>query len=1715
MIVSPPTSPTGANGNYRPMSMLAKPRDRSGSRMSLGSRNGTGSRASDEDTRTAVRVAVRVRPPLRPTDANYDLIPPRFQRNIVNVTTPTSLVVESPQGKKVFLFDRVFPEETDQRGIWEYVSDSVDSFIQGYNVSILAYGQSGAGKSHTMGTSGPGDYETESLGIIPRAAQALFERLDGTTTNLGSQAIVHARNSSTGLKTPNRYSMSTATYVEIYNEQLRDLLIPETIPQGERPAVTIREDTKGRIILTGLRSVEINSIDDLLSALDFGSSIRQTDATALNAQSSRSHAVFSLNLIMRHGGGGAPNNMLSKAEKRMSMPADLSGAGNADGGGVTINSKLHFVDLAGSERMKHTGASGERAKEGISINAGLASLGKVISQLSTRNPGAYVSYRDSKLTRLLQDSLGGNAITYMIACVTPVEFHLNETLNTVQYAQRARAIQSKPHIQQVADEGDKLAVIDRLKAEIAFLREQIKSARDSANDAEVEVARKNNGTPDTDRANGTTSRNRGDRQTEKEKELQNALLDVQESYEALSTRHAKLIAEMSKASGSSSDLDPEGAETLLGASAMDRLKRSHSFAESVEQVVLEYEKTLQSLETSLSQTRSSLATVESNLLERETKCAYVETINSQLQARIQKMADREANTEHYLQGLEAKLDGQASGEEQHSALVTTLRKELARARENEASCEDYISTLEERLAESDQDTELMQREIERLEQVVERQRSLGKLDGLLSDFDQKGHSREFSRASVRSKIGTSADRPTDYTDSDDKPVLILGHDQLVSRTRTPSEASSARGTVTTGEPLSIVEEEIPDGEDHEVQNAQPAPHSRGGGRSSPTSRSISGTSSIREQQTAQEYDTYIAAQSQLVVQQLAAVSQELADLKSSHETKVSEYERLNLKYREALRNIAELQGKVDETRQKRQTQLSETALKSLSRVSTKSHGSIDGAPPSHSSAEPSRPLEAELESAIPVSGIRTETGSTISDTEASFRDARGTRSTTSQSRYSSGSKLGSGSDNMQRLMNDHRHGMARITHQYEQLQSEHDQTLRLVEQLKADLIISRQDLASISGSSGSPTRTSTPRGVTPGHTPASSFSQKPKVVRRVTSQSLTNTDRAHRFLASLRNVAAEEFECRPDSLASFEHNLNAAMHELHIRMERIEELEHENQTVKKEVEAKATIIAGLTRERTSLSAAAPQVDLSFVGQLHEQIEAYQAKIQEMETSHDSSIKKLADEVSSLKQLMKAQSAELQQRDETIITLEQESRRWQDKHNVIANSLEETEKKLQSTLTQLESALAGRMDMENKHSSTSSELDNHANLLEAANAELEEARAQCKQLETKHAHASSSLDDHQTQLQSTLGELDVALQKVTALEKERDALANSDIAVERARHADEISAINRETEEHKQTIEEHRHVIDDHMKTIDQLEDALEEAKKKAATHEKSGINNNNEVEGLRRQIKTLNAEIDTCKATVEQREMELGNMQAIHSQELEALEEKLVEADKAHNRSMNEKTANHEKELKSLRAEIEQSKSEVQSLVDKVSHLLEMEIPDVPFLYQQIERTVKEKEQLSKELSDLVDTNEDLMRQLASKELLDKQIQELTSKASTHEGKAQELAFLVATHEEAMHDMEAALQKKDKLISRIEAEKEKSARLVEELEEQISSSFDDHNNRLSVIKEERVKAIDEANARIVTLEKDVESYRSRLSLMESQLRDANYGHDRTNSTASN
>lgn len=351
----------------------------------------------------------------------------RGSKNVIQEFSTTSLTVRAAPQLRTYSFDHIFGPETSQPEIYRHFETSTDYFLEGFNVTILAYGQSGSGKSYTMGTAdSAANHEliSEADGIVQRSSAALFQALAfkysnyagaGAGSGLSSGGFSGSRirppslisqSTSASASEPRPYSLKVS-YLELYNEQFRDLLDSQTKPQP-----VIREDSAGNTSVSGLRQVEVSNHRELLKLLQNGSELRQKGSTALNSESSRSHAIFTIYLTQ-------------------------------DG----ATSKFHFVDLAGSERLKNSEARGERVKEGIAINGGLASLGKVISQLSIGGRG-HVSFRDSKLTRLLQDSLGGKAITYLLSCITCDDAYVSETVSTLSYAQRARSIQLTPEIQQ-------------------------------------------------------------------------------------------------------------------------------------------------------------------------------------------------------------------------------------------------------------------------------------------------------------------------------------------------------------------------------------------------------------------------------------------------------------------------------------------------------------------------------------------------------------------------------------------------------------------------------------------------------------------------------------------------------------------------------------------------------------------------------------------------------------------------------------------------------------------------------------------------------------------------------------------------------------------------------------------------------------------------------------------------------------------------------------------------------------------------------------------------------------------------------------------------------------------------------------------------------------------------------------------------------------------
>ncbi|XP_017171943.1 kinesin-like protein KIF21A isoform X16 [Mus musculus] len=362
----------------------------------------------------------------------------------------TSVTPGEPQvflGKdKAFTFDYVFDIDSQQEQIYtQCIEKLIEGCFEGYNATVFAYGQTGAGKTYTMGTGFDVNIMEEEQGIISRAVRHLFKSIDEKKTS----AIKN------GLPPP-EFKVN-AQFLELYNEEVLDLFdtTRDIDAKNKKSNIRIHEDSTGGIYTVGVTTRTVNTEPEMMQCLKLGALSRTTASTQMNVQSSRSHAIFTIHVCQTRvcpqtdAENATDNKLISESSPMNEFE--------------TLTAKFHFVDLAGSERLKRTGATGERAKEGISINCGLLALGNVISALGDKSKRAtHVPYRDSKLTRLLQDSLGGNSQTIMIACVSPSDRDFMETLNTLKYANRARNIKNKVMVNQ-----------DRASQQINALRSEI------------------------------------------------------------------------------------------------------------------------------------------------------------------------------------------------------------------------------------------------------------------------------------------------------------------------------------------------------------------------------------------------------------------------------------------------------------------------------------------------------------------------------------------------------------------------------------------------------------------------------------------------------------------------------------------------------------------------------------------------------------------------------------------------------------------------------------------------------------------------------------------------------------------------------------------------------------------------------------------------------------------------------------------------------------------------------------------------------------------------------------------------------------------------------------------------------------------------------------------------------------------------------------------
>lgn len=393
------------------------------------------STAKEDDVCSHMKVVVRVRPETqKEKDGNFAKVVHVVDQHIL-VFDPKEEEFSFFHGKKLthrdinkrtkkdlkFVFDAVFAETSTQLEVFEHTTKSVlDGFLNGYNCTVLAYGATGAGKTHTMLGS------PEDPGVMYLTMMALYNCMD----QIKEEKICNV----------------AVSYLEVYNEQIRDLLV-------NSGPLAVREDAQKGVVVQGLTLHQPKSAEEILQMLDYGNKNRTQHPTDVNASSSRSHAVFQI--------------YLRQQDKIASISQNVRIA------------KMSLIDLAGSERASATNAKGARFREGANINRSLLALGNIINALADpKSKKQHIPYRNSKLTRLLKDSLGGNCRTIMIAAVSPSFMFYDDTYNTLKYANRAKDIKSSlksnvvsldSHISQY------LKICNEQKKEIMMLKEKLRT----------------------------------------------------------------------------------------------------------------------------------------------------------------------------------------------------------------------------------------------------------------------------------------------------------------------------------------------------------------------------------------------------------------------------------------------------------------------------------------------------------------------------------------------------------------------------------------------------------------------------------------------------------------------------------------------------------------------------------------------------------------------------------------------------------------------------------------------------------------------------------------------------------------------------------------------------------------------------------------------------------------------------------------------------------------------------------------------------------------------------------------------------------------------------------------------------------------------------------------------------------------------------------------
>ncbi|KAI7235993.1 Kinesin heavy [Hortaea werneckii] len=337
---------------------------------------------------------------------------------IVDFTNPESCTVASKEANGNFTFDRVFPTNTAQHDVFDYsIRSTVDDVLAGYNGTVFAYGQTGSGKTYTM--MGADIEDDNSKGIIPRIVEQIFDSIMRSDGSIEFTVKV--------------------SYMEIYMEKIRDLLVPtnDNLP--------VHEDKQRGVYVKGLNEFYVGSVGEVYQVLERGGQSRAVASTQMNQESSRSHSIF----------------VIEVTQKNVESGSARSG-------------RLFLVDLAGSEKVGKTGASGQTLEEAKKINKSLSALGMVINALSDGR-SSHIPYRDSKLTRILQESLGGNSRTTLIINCSPSSYNDAETMSTLRFGERAKTIKQKAKVNEELSPAQLKSMLKKAQSQVTSFETYIQS----------------------------------------------------------------------------------------------------------------------------------------------------------------------------------------------------------------------------------------------------------------------------------------------------------------------------------------------------------------------------------------------------------------------------------------------------------------------------------------------------------------------------------------------------------------------------------------------------------------------------------------------------------------------------------------------------------------------------------------------------------------------------------------------------------------------------------------------------------------------------------------------------------------------------------------------------------------------------------------------------------------------------------------------------------------------------------------------------------------------------------------------------------------------------------------------------------------------------------------------------------------------------------------